>query len=112
LAKTRFEFCFELGWKAIQAVAKLEGQECPSPRMAISTAWRNGWISEEDSFLAMLEERNRTSHTYHEETANEVFMNLPHHLPGLRSLCAVLTSRMRQLKTPPKRRSKRPARRF
>ena len=99
----RFEFCFELTWKSIQAVARLEGQECPSPRMAISTAWRNKWIAEtaEQLFLDMLEERNRTSHTYRENTAKEVFENLPQYLPGLISLHKSLASRLSELLNPP-----------
>ena len=50
----RFEFSFELAWKGIQAAARLEGQDCASPRAALSTAWRNGWIAEEDAWLDML----------------------------------------------------------
>jgi nucleotidyltransferase substrate binding protein (TIGR01987 family) len=59
----RFEFCFELSWKSIQAVARLEGQNCPSPRMAVSMAWQNRWLADESIWLDMLEEWNRTSHT-------------------------------------------------
>ena len=73
----RFEFCFELAWKSVQTVARLEGQDCTSPRTAFSTAWRNGWVADEAAWLDMLEERNKTSHTYHEATAKEVFANLP-----------------------------------
>ncbi|MBI1874611.1 MAG: nucleotidyltransferase substrate binding protein [Acidobacteria bacterium] len=102
----RFEFCFELGWKSVQAVARLEGQECPSPRMAISTAWRNNWITAEELFLDMLEERNRTSHTYRDSTAKQVFANLPQYLPGLLSLHKSLSSRLSELLDPtPERKS-------
>ncbi len=34
----RFEFGFELAWKSVQAAARLEGQDCASPRTAFSTA--------------------------------------------------------------------------
>lgn len=97
----RFEFCFELAWKTIQALARLEGQDCPTPRMAISLAWRNKWISAEESFLDMLEERNRTSHTYRESTAKEVFKNLPGYLPALVQLHGFLAARLREVLEPP-----------
>jgi nucleotidyltransferase substrate binding protein (TIGR01987 family) len=93
----RFEFCFELAWKAIQAAARLEGQDCASPRTAFSTAWRDGWISDEAAWLDMLDERNKTSHTYREAMAKEVFDNLPRHLPHLNQLHQALVTRVREI---------------
>lgn len=93
----RFEFCFELAWKGIQAVARLEGQDCASPRTAFSTAWRNGWITDEAAWLDMLEERNKTSHTYREAIAKEVFGHLPRHLPNLNTLHQALVTRVREI---------------
>jgi nucleotidyltransferase substrate binding protein (TIGR01987 family) len=93
----RFEFCFELAWKAIQAVCRLEGIECASPRMAFSIAWRQGWISEEGAWLDMLDDRNKTSHTYRESMALEVFAALPRHLPHLRLLHQHLVTRVRRI---------------
>jgi nucleotidyltransferase substrate binding protein (TIGR01987 family) len=93
----RFEFCFELAWKAIQAAARFEGQDCTSPRTAFSTAWRDGWISSEAAWLDMLDERNKTSHTYREAMAKEVFDNLPRHLPHLNQLHQSLVTRIREI---------------
>jgi nucleotidyltransferase substrate binding protein (TIGR01987 family) len=93
----RFEFCFELAWKSIHAAARLEGQDCASPRAAFSTAWRNGWIADEAAWLDMLEERNKTSHTYREAMAKEVLGNPPRHLPHLNQLHAALVTRIREI---------------
>ena len=94
----RFEFCFELAWKTIQLVARLEGQDCTSPRTAFAVAWQNRWLTEETIWLDMLEERNRTSHTYHEATAKEVFNNLPGYLPHLGGLRITLAARIDEIK--------------
>ena len=93
----RFEFCFELAWKSTQAVARLEGQDCASPRAAFSTARRNEWVSEEPALLDMIDDRNKTSHTYREAMAKEVFENLPRHLPHLRQLHQALVTRVREI---------------
>ena len=93
----RFEFCFELAWKAIQSAARLEGQDCASPRSAFSVAWRNGWSSDETAWLDMLDERNKTSHTYREPMAKEVFANLPKYLPHLDQLHQALVTRIREI---------------
>ena len=93
----RFEFSFELAWKAIQAMARLEGQDCASPRMAFSTAWRNGWIADEAAWLDMLDARNKTTHTYREAIAKEVFDSLPRHLPHLTQLHESLVGRLGQI---------------
>lgn len=93
----RFEFSFELAWKATQAVATLEGQDCPSPRTALSTAWRNGWLDDEAAWLEMLEDRNRTSHTYRDALAKDVFSRLSHHLPRLQQRLERLNARLNQI---------------
>lgn len=89
----RFEFSFELAWKSIQAVAREYGQDCGSPRTAFGTALRNGWIRDEAAWLDMMEARNRTSHTYREALAQQVFAELGGFLSHLRGLANVLHGR-------------------
>lgn len=93
----RFEFSFELGWKSVQALAKLEGQDTSSPRTAISMALRNRWIDEETPWLDMLDSRNLTSHTYHEATAEQVYKSLPEHQSALRKLHTKLQERLTEI---------------
>ena len=69
----RFEFCFELGWKVIQEKARGEGLDCYSPKSCVKLAFKNQWVKEETSWLVMLEDRNRTSHTYDEVLAAGVY---------------------------------------
>lgn len=77
----RFEFCFELAWKSIQERAREEGLDCQTPRSCLQLAFKILWIEDEQGWLAMLQDRNRTSHTYDEELAQGVFRRLPNHLP-------------------------------
>ena len=69
----RFEFTFEQFWKALKAVLKYQGIECYSPRDCIKKAFRYGLIEDDEIFLDMLEDRNLSSHTYDEKTAEEIF---------------------------------------
>ena len=85
----RFEFCFELAWKAVQSALRPLGIDRASPKACLRAAYRQGWI-EEEPWLAMLVDRNRTSHTYDEVLAREVYARLAGHLPSLRSLVHVL----------------------
>jgi nucleotidyltransferase substrate binding protein (TIGR01987 family) len=91
----RFEFTFELAWKGIQAVARLEGQECATPRAAFSLGWQAHWIEDEDLWLDMLDARNKTSHTYREKTAVEVYSAIPRFVPALQQLVRTLGARLR-----------------
>lgn len=86
----RFEFCFELAWKAVQEKAVREGLECQSPKGCIRLAFKHGWIEEEPGWLAMLEDRNRTSHTYDEALAKDVYSRLGRYVPLLENLAARL----------------------
>ena len=91
---------FELAWKSLQSVARLEAQEAVFPRAAISLAWRNAWIANEASWLDMLDDRNITSHTYRESTAQQVFSNLPSYVPLFGELHQKLTQRIREIAEP------------
>jgi nucleotidyltransferase substrate binding protein (TIGR01987 family) len=87
----RFEFCFELAWKSIQERARGEGLDCQSPKGCLRVAFKTSWIENEQGWLALLEDRNRTSHTYGEDLAKVVFRRLPNYLPLLDALLKKLT---------------------
>ncbi len=72
----RFEFSFELAWKAVSAYARSEGLEARSPREALRVAHRLAWIDDDGLWLRMLDDRNRTSHIYNEAVADEIFARL------------------------------------
>lgn len=85
-ASQHFEFCFELAWKVIQERARTEGLDCQSPKGCLKLAYKNGWIGDETGWLAMLEDKNRTAHTYDEALAKDVYRRLSAHLPLLHAL--------------------------
>ncbi len=72
----RFEFTFEMAWRAIQSRARAEGVECVSPRDCFRTAFRLGLLGNDPRWLAMVEDRNRTTHVYDDETAQKVYRAL------------------------------------
>ena len=69
-----FEFTFEQCWKAIQKKAGQEGLLLASPKKALEWAMANTWIptKNENVWLEMISDRNLTSHTYREQTAQAV----------------------------------------
>jgi nucleotidyltransferase substrate binding protein (TIGR01987 family) len=96
----RFEFCFELAWKSIQSIGRLEGQDCATPRAAFSLAWQAHWLHDEGLWLDMLDARNKTSHTYREKMAKDVYGTLPRFCPSFDRLLQALRSRLQPLITP------------
>ncbi len=69
----RFEFCFELAWKALKAFLRYQGVDCNSPRSCIKSAFTMTLISAEDKWINMLEDRNRTAHIYDEDEARKIY---------------------------------------
>ena len=88
----RFEYNFELAWKAIKRFAALEGESCDSPRSAFRTALRLSWIDDDEIWLDMLDDRNRTTHTYKEATAESVYHRLESYLKVMKQLKSTLES--------------------
>lgn len=69
----RFEFTFELCWKTLKLILEYEGFDCQSPRSCIKEAFRRDFIVDNEIYLDMLEDRNRSSHIYDEQTSIEIF---------------------------------------
>src|SRR5206468_2182176 len=87
----RFEFSFELAWKALQQVVRERvGSETAGPKPTLQRAHANGLIADESVWLAMLTDRNLSSHTYHEALARELRARLPRYLVELEKLASSL----------------------
>jgi nucleotidyltransferase substrate binding protein (TIGR01987 family) len=67
-----FEFCYELGWKAMQKWLQDQGLEARTPRQAFEGAIAAGLIADPEAWSEVKTFRDKTSHTYDEETALEV----------------------------------------
>lgn len=91
----RFEFSFEAFWRVLRAALAVQGLEVSSPRAAFREAYAQGWLVEEAPWLAMLEARNLTSHTYNAETAAKVLSRLPDFLVRMRGVVQALGERQR-----------------
>jgi nucleotidyltransferase substrate binding protein (TIGR01987 family) len=72
----RFEFTFELLWKSLKVFLEYEGIECRTPRECLKSAFRIGIIEDEQVFLDMLEDRNKTSHIYDKEESEKIFRRI------------------------------------
>ncbi len=69
----RFEYTFELCWKFLQRQLKILGVRVGNPKDVFREAQRSGLIDDPANWFAFLKSRNLTSHTYNENTANEVY---------------------------------------
>lgn len=89
----RFEFTFELFWKSLKAYAEESGLEAFSPRDSLRVAFQLGLIQETGEWFRMLEDRNLTSHTYNEATAETIYSHLPTYARLIRQTRDELTRR-------------------
>jgi hypothetical protein len=74
-----FEYCFELGWNTLRL------------------AFRVGLIRDGEAWLAMVQDRNLTSHTYNRSTAEQVRQQVEvRYLPCFQELRQVLGQRLQE----------------
>ena len=72
-----FEFTYELGWNTLKDYLVWQGIEgIVGSRDTIREAFNRGLITDGEVWMKMLVDRNRTSHTYNEKTANEILQNI------------------------------------
>jgi nucleotidyltransferase substrate binding protein (TIGR01987 family) len=92
----RFEFTFELFWKSLKAYAEESGVEAFSPRDCLRAAFQLGVIQESPEWFRMLEDRNLTSHTYNEATADTIYSHLSTYTRLIRQALDELNRRVKE----------------
>ena len=60
----RFEFTFEMSWKALKRYLEFLGFEPKSPRGTFKEGYAQGILEDENVWLEMIEQRNLSSHIY------------------------------------------------
>lgn len=72
-----FEFTYELAWNVMKDFAEYQGSsDIKGSRDAIRYAAQEKLIADGHLWMQMIENRQRTAHTYDEETANEIFAQI------------------------------------
>lgn len=88
----QFNLAFELAWKALQEVLRLQGAEISgSPREVLQKGYQYGFINDEQAWLLMLKKRNTLVHMHDESEADEVIGLIESSfLPTMNKLAKVL----------------------
>ena len=68
----RFEFTYEMSWKAIKRYLDYIGLGCTGPRMCFKEAFTQRVIEHEEIWIDMIEQRNLSSHIYDEDEIKEI----------------------------------------
>ncbi len=68
-----FEYTYELAWTTLKDFLEFQGQsDLFGSRDAIQKAFQLNLIEDGEGWMDMLKSRNRTSHSYNQETAREI----------------------------------------
>jgi nucleotidyltransferase substrate binding protein (TIGR01987 family) len=68
-----FEYTHEMAWNTLKDFLEERGvKNLYGSRDATREAFKTGLIENGEAWMKMIESRNLTSHTYNEETANEI----------------------------------------
>lgn len=87
-----YEMAFELAWKLMKDYLEEMGFTVYSPREAIKQAFQSGIIEDGQGWMDALEDRNITTHTYDEDTAEKVVSTIrASYFPMLRQLYSRLS---------------------
>lgn len=69
----RFEYTYELAWNTIKDFYEYQGDiDIQGSRDAVRIAFQRGLIQDGVIWMKMIDNRQRTSHTYNKETAEEI----------------------------------------
>jgi nucleotidyltransferase substrate binding protein (TIGR01987 family) len=73
----RFEYTYEMAWNVMKDYALYQGNsELAGSRDAIRYAFSTNLIKNGEMWMDMMKSRIKTSHTYNEETANEIYFKI------------------------------------
>lgn len=81
----RFEFSFELFWLLLREIIRSKGiTDATFPKDVLIAAYSNQLIENEKTWLLMLTDRNKTSHTYDKKLADEIYEKIKNYLPTMK----------------------------
>lgn len=83
----RFEYCIEFSWKLS---VRILGSTAAAAKPAIREMARNNLISNPDIWIDFIDARNNTSHSYDEDVAQKVFIQIQKFLPQVEALIVEL----------------------
>mgnify|MGYP002642032798 CR=1 FL=1 len=91
-----FEYTYELAWNTLRDFLAHQGvEDLVGSRDTFRKAFAEGIIEDGHVWMAMIEARNRTSHTYNEETAEAIAEEIrTQYHPAFSSLEATLRPRL------------------
>lgn len=73
----RFEFTHELAWNVLKDYFEYQGNtDITGSRDATREAFNKGLIGDGEGWMEMIKSRNKSSHTYNEETTKEIVKNV------------------------------------
>ena len=84
---------FSIRCRSLKRALEAEGMICQTARETLKTAFQIGWIGPEELWLQMLDDRNMTSHTYDQPTANQIYANVQIYHPEILQLAQFLRAR-------------------
>ncbi len=88
----RFEFSYEIAWKTIKRWLDYSGITCLNPRACLKEAYQQKLIADEEIWLSMIEERNRSAHVYDESQIKEILTSIDSYRGAFEGLNAALHS--------------------
>lgn len=99
----QFNLTFELAWKLLQAVLRLhsvaEAETC-SPREIIKLGFRVGFITDEQVWLDIQKDRNKTVHVYNEEEIDEILGRIfERYIPAFDSYAQMIKEKIDEVGT-------------
>jgi nucleotidyltransferase substrate binding protein (TIGR01987 family) len=80
-----FEFTFDLTWKTLQDILRERNNPDANggPNVIITLSLENGYIKDFEGWKAMKKSRDLTSHSYDEETADDIAEKIVNKYHGL-----------------------------
>ncbi len=90
----RFEYCLEISWGSAKKILEYHENKVDTPRNVFRELAKLEWIDNPEEWITFLEARNKTSHIYHEEIAEELFKIIPAFLKSSKTLLRILEEKV------------------
>ncbi len=100
VAVKRFEFTYEMAWKALKRFLDYLGIDARAPRPVFKEAYAQGLLVNEQVWLDMIEMRNLSSHVYDEQEVSRILSELERYLAAFDSLLKQLRQTLQPSENP------------